>query len=390
MNMNTKSKISAYMLRGGTAAILIAFAILTAIFSLRATNTPNLCSAGGVPGLLHRWSFDDGTANDSVGDANGTLFGGATIADGKLHVTTGQYMKTSPLGETITARTLVSWVSLDTLSQGGGSALTIEQPVDPTDQGNNVFDAIDYAERTANQWMAGSDFFNRSAEDNGGAAETVTSPGEVMIAIVYDATDGITIYRNGVLYANRYEQGTLQTYPANGSEALIGLRHSTCGSNCWLSASIDEARIYGSALTADQIAQLYQAGPGCGVQNGAFVIGDVNAVVGNHVYFWGSQWSSMNTLSQSSAPAAFKGFANSTTPALATCGGTWKSDPGNSSARPATVPASITVIATSSATKSGSVISGNNRKLVVVMTDPGYEPNSGHPGTGTVIAVSCP
>jgi hypothetical protein len=53
------------------------------------------------------------------------------------------------------------------------------------------------------------------------------------------------------------------------------------------------------------------------------------------------------------------------------------------------VPAFINVIATSSASQSGSTIQGNNRKIVVVRTDPGYDGNPGHAGTGTVVAVTC-
>jgi hypothetical protein len=34
--------------------------------------------------LVHQYNFDDGTANDSVGNADGTLFGDATIVDGAL------------------------------------------------------------------------------------------------------------------------------------------------------------------------------------------------------------------------------------------------------------------------------------------------------------------
>jgi hypothetical protein len=98
----------------------------------------------------------------------------------------------------------------------------------------------------------------------------------------------------------------------------------------------------------------------------------------------------MNGLTQSAPPQGFKGFANSLSSAAPDCGGTWKSDPGNSSGPPPSIPPYITVIATSSASKSGPVISGNNRKIVVVKTDPGYDSNPGHPGTGTVVSVTCP
>jgi hypothetical protein len=119
------------------------------------------------------------------------------------------------------------------------------------------------------------------------------------------------------------------------------------------------------------------------------VIGDQNAVVGNHVTFWGAHWASLNSLSGGAAPHSFKGFASSTDPNPAACGGAWSSSTGNSSQPPNTIPSFITVIAASSITQSGGTISGNVSMLVVVQTDPGYQPNPGHPGTGTVVAVTC-
>ena len=38
----------------------------------------------GTGNLVHSWTFDDGTADDIVGDANGTLVGDATVVDGQL------------------------------------------------------------------------------------------------------------------------------------------------------------------------------------------------------------------------------------------------------------------------------------------------------------------
>jgi hypothetical protein len=123
---------------------------------------------------------------------------------------------------------------------------------------------------------------------------------------------------------------------------------------------------------------------------GSFVIGDGNAVVGNHVTFWGAQWADVNTLSGGAAPSGFKGFAGSTSPNPPICGGAWISNPGNSSGPPSSVPSLIRVIVTSSITKSGPTISGNIPQMAIVLTDPGYEPNPGHEGTGTVVAVFCP
>jgi hypothetical protein len=47
------------------------------------------------------------------------------------------------------------------------------------------------------------------------------------------------------------------------------------------------------------------------------------------------------------------------------------------------------VVVSSTISKSGATISGNVPKIVVVTTNPGYAPNPGHPGTGTVVAVFC-
>ena len=105
--------------------------------------------------------------------------------------------------------------------------------------------------------------------------------------------------------------------------------------------------------------------------------------------FWGAQWWRLNHLSGGPAPASFKGFANSPNPNPPDCGGTWQSDPGNSSGPPESVPADITVIVSSLITKSGPIISGDVPKMVIVHTDPGYYPNPGHEGTGTVTAVVC-
>jgi hypothetical protein len=122
----------------------------------------------------------------------------------------------------------------------------------------------------------------------------------------------------------------------------------------------------------------------------SFVIGDVSAVVGQHVTFWGSQWAKSNKLSGGPAPSAFKGFAQNTTPDPANCGGTWTSDTGGSSNPPATLPSTIRVIVASSVTKSGPIVSGDIPQMAVINVDPGYRPDPGHPGTGTVVSVSCP
>jgi hypothetical protein len=122
---------------------------------------------------------------------------------------------------------------------------------------------------------------------------------------------------------------------------------------------------------------------------GNFVIGDGNAVAGAHVTFWGAQWWKSNSLSGGGAPPSFKGFANTVGEPL--CGTPWSTDPGNSSGPPeAPLPELIDVIVASEVTKAGPVISGNAPGVALVRTDPGYQPDPGHPGTGTVVEILCP
>jgi hypothetical protein len=121
---------------------------------------------------------------------------------------------------------------------------------------------------------------------------------------------------------------------------------------------------------------------------GSFVIGDGNMATGTAVTFWGAQWARDNSLSGGPAPSAFKGFQDSST--APACGTSWSTDPANSTPPPdGPLPSYMGVIVSSSITQHGSAISGDTPHIVVVKTDPGYQPDPGHAGTGTVVAKVC-
>jgi hypothetical protein len=122
---------------------------------------------------------------------------------------------------------------------------------------------------------------------------------------------------------------------------------------------------------------------------GGFVLGDQSAQQGTQGTFWGAQWSAANQLSGGAAPASFKGFADSLSSEPPNCGLNWTSGPGNSSHPPGSVPAYVGVFVSPSVTRSGSTLSGSATRIVVVKTDPGYEGNPGHSGTGVVVAQFC-
>jgi hypothetical protein len=123
--------------------------------------------------------------------------------------------------------------------------------------------------------------------------------------------------------------------------------------------------------------------------SGAFVLGDQSAGAGSSQEFWGAQWANLNNLSGGAAPDAFKGFAATLSSEPPKCGITWTTRPGNSSVPPETIPSYMGVLVTPSVTQSGVTISGIAPTIVVLKTDPGYGPDPGMLGTGTVVATFC-
>jgi sucrose-6-phosphate hydrolase SacC (GH32 family) len=144
-----------------------------------------------------------------------------------------------------TEKTLVSWITLDNLTQQGGSALTIQR--------GDKFDAIVFGEKEPGRWMAGSENFDRTQAEQG-ANLTERANGVVQVAVVYKS-GGIEIYRNGARYA-AYEAKNVDLLTSQANLAVFGLRHLGAESGQTFRGTIEEARIYDEALTLDQIKDL--------------------------------------------------------------------------------------------------------------------------------------
>ena len=146
-----------------------------------------------------------------------------------------------------TDKTLVSWVTLTDKSVRAGSVLTV--------QIGDKFDGIVFAERAANKWMAGSNYYRRTQKDPGkNAAETADSKTMVQMAIVYKG-DRIQIYRNGESYA-AYAAKNVDLLSSKNNVAVFGLRHVGTSGSGSITGVIEDARIYAQALTAEQIKAL--------------------------------------------------------------------------------------------------------------------------------------
>jgi kumamolisin len=130
---------------------------------------------------------------------------------------------------------------------------------------------------------------------------------------------------------------------------------------------------------------------------GGFTLGDLTvagAGPSTSVTWWSDSWWSLNSLTGGIAPLSFKGFAGTVTTLPTTspanvCGTSFQTLPGNSPPPVSGVPSYMGVLVASSVTKSGNVVNGSWGKIVVVKTDPGYQPSPGHPGTGTIVATFC-
>lgn len=201
--------------------------------------------------LIGQWTFETGEElSDKTGNFGNLFLGnGATISNGKLNVGINQFAYGSTYkGPKITDKTLVSWVSLDNINIGSGSALTLQN------SNGSVFDAIVYGEREKNRWMAGSDYFRRTVNLRPGFAET--TPNQlVQMAITYGNKD-IKVYRDSLLIGSYTHNSNIASFDSTAS-VLFGRRHGTPGGGPGtIDATIEEARIYNGVLSATDLSKL--------------------------------------------------------------------------------------------------------------------------------------
>jgi len=144
-----------------------------------------------------------------------------------------------------TDKTLVSWVILKDKSVRAGSAITVQLGIE--------FDAIVFAERKEDRWMAGSDYFLRTREKQDATpVETADGKALIQMAIVYK-NDQISIYRNGELY-DSYNAKNIDLLSSKDNSVVFGARCvSGVGS---IAAAIEDARIYRKALSVEEIKSL--------------------------------------------------------------------------------------------------------------------------------------
>ncbi|KKK48623.1 hypothetical protein LCGC14_3143260, partial [marine sediment metagenome] len=140
-------------------------------------------------------------------------------------------------------KTLVCWCRVADLDQRAGAPMAIEE--------DGAFDAIVFAECQAKTWMAGSDFFRRTPNDQADWRREEAVDQLVQIAVTY-AGRQITIYRNGETVASYEidEPASFSTAPCVVfGKRMRNVRESFAG-------ILEEARLYDCALSAEQLQSL--------------------------------------------------------------------------------------------------------------------------------------
>jgi hypothetical protein len=230
------------------------------------------CALEANATLTHRYSFNDGTANDSVGHVNGTLVNGATVSggqlvfsptvnDGSLNPTTGQYVslpsnilftQSFTLEAWATDRSTTPWQRILDLgnTEGGGFLILV-----PYNRLEHVLGQI-------------------SISDHGGASDTnfvseSTEPAtnaQYMYAYVHNLAAGTeSLYINGSLVGTAVANQDPTT--TNYNNFYIG--RSQFSADPYFDGTINELRTYNTGLNASQIAADFANGPDVAPEPGA-------------------------------------------------------------------------------------------------------------------------
>jgi hypothetical protein len=247
MTINSNGVVRA--IAPGTTKVVASFG------GLNATNTLTVVSLPAV--LAHRYSFTT-DASDSVGGANGTIMGTASVSGGQL-VLDGNFGSYVDLpGSTIniatnSAVTIEAWVSF-----GNPATWAYLFGFGNTNNGAGVgqLACVPASEGGGfKHWGITENFANGSTL---GWSHAWGNTNAHITCVVDPTTSTISIYRDGVLELAQYNcNGLLSSVPTN--YAFIG--RSFYDADPYLTASIDEYRIYSGALTPAQVALTDRQGP---------------------------------------------------------------------------------------------------------------------------------
>jgi uncharacterized protein YjdB len=220
--------------------------------------------------LIHRYSFNGGTASDSFGTANGVFYnasGNAAIANGQLNLVgaAGDYVDFGPGIITTTnittgALTLEAWATFN-VNNGAWARLFDFGNISGSSGGNYLFLAANNAANGGTARFAVTDSMPGGSGETGFNLNNFLGETNIHLVAVFNPSPGrqfLGLYTNGVLAASGLTGGK---YIASINDAFSFLGHSLWSGDAWLNGSINEFRIYDGELNKFQIAASDQAGP---------------------------------------------------------------------------------------------------------------------------------
>ena len=212
----------------------------------------------GTANLTHSWTFDDGTARDTVGNANGVLMGGAKISNGVLRTSNPH-----------------SWLQLpaDSIALNKYKALTLEVWFKSVPNGNPGFHMLASFGDTQNSIGVNYFFITPARGDN--ISRAAISCGDLSTPWASETGANGTEYDDGQLHqmvstidsANitLYIDGQLQAstpLDTNNSISKISshfayIAKSVYDADSTWKGEIPEVNLYNKALSPDEILFLY-------------------------------------------------------------------------------------------------------------------------------------
>jgi hypothetical protein len=216
-------------------------------------------------GLTHRYSFNDGTAKDVVGNVDGKLVGeGATVADGKL------VLKNDPA---VTDPTRISHAAFDKpiLPTKGSATIVFWMQAKDVAAYARV---LDIGETVGGDGNAFFYFTPRTIDENSRAAISSADVGQRipvdnprldddkphMVAVVINGEmKKMQVFIDGKPGIEPQDLGDNTLERINPVNNFLG--KSSFHVDPGLTATIDELRIYDHAMTASEVAAAHAAGP---------------------------------------------------------------------------------------------------------------------------------
>jgi len=226
--------------------LILAAAVLTLLGTAGVSNAD----------VIHRWSFN-GDPSDSVGGADAVLMGGASVDSSQLQLNGVDGYAILPIGDDL--------LSLGNCTFEGWMTWTR----DPVDSWERIFDLGN--DTLENMFLTPHNGNNNrvrfSITIGGGGDEEQTTSGfhfatgvETHFAVTIDADNSIdTLYLNGLPAAVTY--GTMLTPSLFDPPMMNTYLGKSQYADPFFMGSINEFRVYNAALSADDVAASYAAGP---------------------------------------------------------------------------------------------------------------------------------